>query len=79
MAPSLLFPQNEQAWFHTHYFSEPGLAETAFERAGMRQIIEAMPRLVPDLRGSQVIAGAGHWLPREASWVDALRLDPPAA
>lgn len=176
MAPSLLFPQNEQAWFYTHYFSEPGLAETAFERdaeatlrkiyvcasgalgprdattpnpfgmvprggglldvlpdpaalpawlskaelaqfarafaksgfrgglnyyrnldrnwrdqaafagllievpalylageydtglaiPGMRQIIEAMPRLVPDLRGSQVIAGAGHWLPQEA-------------
>ncbi|MCG2596737.1 alpha/beta fold hydrolase [Achromobacter insuavis] len=176
MAPSRLFPQNEQAWFYTHYFCEPGLAEQEFERdialtlrkiyygasgalgpreaatpnpfgmvpragglldalpdpavlpawlaaadlaqfarafgvsgfrgglnyyrnldrnwrdqaafaglrvevpalylageydtglamPGMRQIIEAMPAIVPDLRGSQVIAGAGHWLPQEA-------------
>jgi pimeloyl-ACP methyl ester carboxylesterase len=32
MAPSQLFPQTDQAWFYTHYFSEPGLAESEFER-----------------------------------------------
>jgi pimeloyl-ACP methyl ester carboxylesterase len=32
MAPSRLFPQTEQAWFYTHYFSQPGLAEIEFER-----------------------------------------------
>lgn len=26
MAPSRLFPQNEQAWFYTHYFSHPSAA-----------------------------------------------------
>jgi pimeloyl-ACP methyl ester carboxylesterase len=26
-APSQLFPKMEQAWFYTHYFCEPGLAE----------------------------------------------------
>lgn len=176
MAPSRLFPQNEQAWFYTHYFSEPGLAEREFERdaettlrkiyvsasgalgprdaatpnpfgmvargaglldalpdpaalpgwlaatdlaqfarafaqsgfrgglnyyrnldrnwqdqaafaglrievpalylageydtglaiPGMRQIIDAMPALAPDLRGCEVLPGAGHWLPQEA-------------
>ena len=176
MAPSRLFPQNEQAWFYTHYFSAPGVAEAEFERdipatlrkiyfcasgamgprdggtpnpfgmvprggglldsltdptalppwlgaadlerfvqaytrsgfrgglnyyrnldgnwqaqaafaglcievpalylvgeydtglaiPGMRQIIDAMPLLAPDLRGSQVIARAGHWLQQEA-------------
>lgn len=32
MAPSRLFPQTEQAWFYTHYFAQPGLAEREFER-----------------------------------------------
>jgi len=32
MAPSRLFPQTDQMRFYTHYFSEPGLAETEFER-----------------------------------------------
>ncbi|HDR9181132.1 TPA: alpha/beta hydrolase [Burkholderia vietnamiensis] len=31
-APSSLFPQDEHAWFYTHYFSQPGLAEEEFER-----------------------------------------------
>lgn len=176
LAPSRLFPQNEQAWFYTHYFSAPGLAEREFERdaeaalrkiyfcasgalgprdvttpnpfgmvprdgglldaltdpqalpawlpsadlaefarafglsgfrgglnyyrnldrnwaaqaafeglrvevpalylvgerdtglaiPGMRQIIDAMPALASDLRGSEVLPGAGHWLPQEA-------------
>ncbi len=32
MAPSRLFPQSDQAWFYTHYFSIPGLAERELER-----------------------------------------------
>lgn len=32
---------------------------------GMADIIAAMPALVPDLRGSQVLPGAGHWLQQE--------------
>jgi pimeloyl-ACP methyl ester carboxylesterase len=32
----------------------------------MRQIIDAMPALVPGLRGVQIVPGAGHWLPQEA-------------
>ncbi|ALX84681.1 epoxide hydrolase [Achromobacter denitrificans] len=175
--PSRLFPRNEQAWFYTHYFAAPGLAEAEFERdveatlrkiyfcasgalgpreaatpnpfgmvpragglldalpdpaaalpawlapadlhafaqayrvsgfggglnyyrnldrnwqdqaafaglpvevpalylvgeydtglaiPGMRQIIDAMPALVPGLCGVQIVPGAGHWLPQEA-------------
>lgn len=177
MAPSRLFPQTEQAWFYTHYFAQPGLAEREFERdvagalrkiyfaasgnvgprdrnspnpfgvvarrqglldalpepalplawlnvsdleifakafeasgfvgglnyyrnldrnwelqaafdglvvqvpalylvgerdtglalPGMREIIDAMPKLVPNLRGSHVIPEAGHWLAQEAA------------
>jgi len=177
MAPSRLFPQTEQAWFYTHYFAQPGLAEREFERdvagtlrkiyfaasgdvgprdlntpnpfgvfprqqglldtlpepaslpawlaptdlevfvkafetsgfvgglnyyrnldrnwelqaafdgllvqspalyligerdtglalPGMREIIDAMPKLVPNLRGSRVISEAGHWLAQEAA------------
>lgn len=40
---------------------DPGLA-----MPGMRDIIDAMPTLVPDLRDSLVIPGAGHWLQQEA-------------
>ncbi|ETN82862.1 hydrolase, alpha/beta domain protein [Necator americanus] len=36
MAPSRLFPQTDQTRFYTHYFSEPGLAETELERDGGR-------------------------------------------
>ncbi|WP_420998257.1 alpha/beta fold hydrolase [Cupriavidus sp. 30B13] len=32
MAPSRLFPQTDRTWFYTHYFSQPGLAETELER-----------------------------------------------
>lgn len=176
MAPSRLFPQSDDAWFYTHYFSQPGLAEMEFERdvattlrkiyfsasgdigardadtpnpfglvsrngglldslndppslpawlpaadldefvqafsisgfrgglnyyrnldrnwevqaafeglrvevpalylvgerdtglaiPGMHEIIEAMPRIVPNLRGSRVIPRVGHWLQQEA-------------
>jgi len=31
IAPSRLFPRTEQAWFYTHYFSQPGQAETELE------------------------------------------------
>ncbi|MEO4030342.1 alpha/beta hydrolase [Chromobacterium vaccinii] len=40
---------------------DPGLA-----MPGMRDIIDAMPKLVPDLRDSLVIPSAGHWLQQEA-------------
>lgn len=30
--PSRLFPQSEQAWFYTRYFSQVGQAESEFER-----------------------------------------------
>lgn len=39
---------------------DPGLA-----MPGMREIIDAMPQLVPGLTGSHVIAGGGHWIPQE--------------
>jgi pimeloyl-ACP methyl ester carboxylesterase len=39
---------------------DPGLA-----MPGMRQIIDAMPQLVPGLAGSHVIEGGGHWIPQE--------------
>jgi len=32
MLPSLLFPQNDQAWFYTIYFSQPKLAEQELEQ-----------------------------------------------
>jgi pimeloyl-ACP methyl ester carboxylesterase len=31
ISPSRIFPQTEQAWFYTHYFSEPGQAESELE------------------------------------------------
>lgn len=31
ITPSRLFPQTEQAWFYTHYFSQPGQAESELE------------------------------------------------
>lgn len=31
----------------------------------MDEIIAGMPGLVPDLRGSHVLPGAGHWLQQE--------------
>jgi pimeloyl-ACP methyl ester carboxylesterase len=31
VSPSRLFPQTEQAWFYTHYFSQPGQAESELE------------------------------------------------
>ncbi|WP_245964703.1 alpha/beta fold hydrolase [Trinickia dinghuensis] len=32
IAPSQIFPLTEQAWFYTHYFSQPGQAESELER-----------------------------------------------
>lgn len=31
ITPSRIFPQTEQAWFYTHYFSQPGQAESELE------------------------------------------------
>lgn len=42
-----------------------GERDTGLAIPGMAEIIAAMPALVPDLRGSRVLAGAGHWLQQE--------------
>ncbi|MCM5555363.1 alpha/beta fold hydrolase [Pleomorphomonas sp. NRK KF1] len=42
-----------------------GERDTGLSIPGMADIIAAMPALVPDLRGSEVIPGAGHWLQQE--------------
>ncbi len=42
-----------------------GERDTAFSIPGMDQIIAGMAQLVPDLRGSYVLQGAGHWLQQE--------------
>lgn len=42
-----------------------GERDTGLAIPGMREIIEAMPALVPDLRKTQFVHGAGHWLPQE--------------
>ncbi len=39
---------------------DPGLAIP-----GMRQILDAMPALVPRLAGTHILEGAGHWLQQE--------------
>lgn len=43
-----------------------GERDTGLAMPGMADLIAAMPGLVPRLRGSHTIAGAGHWLPQEA-------------
>ena len=43
-----------------------GEHDTGLAMPGMCEIIHAMPKFVPDLRGSHVIARAGHWLQQEA-------------
>jgi len=43
-----------------------GERDTGLAIPGMDQIIKAMPQLVPQLRSSKVIPGAGHWLQQEA-------------
>lgn len=43
-----------------------GEYDTGLAIPGMHDIIRAMPKLVPDLRDSQIIARAGHWLQQEA-------------
>ncbi|MCL6654038.1 epoxide hydrolase [Agrobacterium rubi] len=43
-----------------------GERDTGLAIPGMREMIEAMPALVPALKTTQIIAGAGHWLPQEA-------------
>ena len=42
-----------------------GERDTGLAIPGMADIIAAMPDLVPDLRGSHVLPGAGHWLQQE--------------
>lgn len=53
-----------------------GERDTGLSIPGMADIISAMPLLVPDLRGSHVLEGAGHWLQQErADEVTSLLLD----
>lgn len=42
-----------------------GERDTGLAIPGMPEIIAAMPHLVPGLRGSHTIPGAGHWLQQE--------------
>ncbi len=43
-----------------------GARDTGLNIPGMDQIIASMAGLVPDLLGSHVISGAGHWLQQES-------------
>ncbi|GMG90494.1 epoxide hydrolase [Cupriavidus sp. TKC] len=43
-----------------------GERDTGLAMPGMREIIDAMPKIVPNLRKSDVVSTAGHWLPQEA-------------
>lgn len=53
-----------------------GERDTGLAIPGMDQIIAAMPTLVPKLRGSHVIPGAGHWLQQERpTEISALIID----
>lgn len=42
-----------------------GERDTGLSIPGMDEIIAGMPRLMPNLRGSHVLPGAGHWLQQE--------------
>jgi pimeloyl-ACP methyl ester carboxylesterase len=42
-----------------------GERDTGLAIPGMREIIAAMPALVPDLRGTVILPGCGHWAPQE--------------
>lgn len=46
-----------------------GERDTGLAMPGMREIIDAMPTIVPNLRKSGVVPKAGHWLPQEAPGV----------
>lgn len=46
-----------------------GERDTGLAMPGMREMIDAMPKTVPNLRTSEVVAAAGHWLPQEAPGV----------
>ena len=42
-----------------------GERDTGLAIPGMQEIIEAMPKLVPELREIVRVPRAGHWLPQE--------------
>lgn len=42
-----------------------GERDTGLSIPGMRNIIDAMPTLVPKLKGNIVVPDSGHWLPQE--------------
>jgi pimeloyl-ACP methyl ester carboxylesterase len=43
-----------------------GERDTGLAIPGMKDMIDAMPELAPELTKSQFVSGAGHWLPQEA-------------
>jgi len=62
----------QQGAFHDLKITVPALymvgeRDTGLAMPGMMQIIENMPRLVLDLRGTHIIPNAGHWLQQEAA------------
>lgn len=62
----------QQGAFHDLKITVPALylvgeCDTGLAMPGMMQIIEDMPRLVPNLRGTHIISNAGHWLQQEAT------------
>lgn len=42
-----------------------GERDTGLSIPGMREILDAMPELVPQLTELIIVPGAGHWLPQE--------------
>jgi pimeloyl-ACP methyl ester carboxylesterase len=42
-----------------------GERDTGLAIPGMREIVDAMPTLVPQLKESIIVPGSGHWLPQE--------------
>jgi pimeloyl-ACP methyl ester carboxylesterase len=42
-----------------------GERDTGLAIPGMREIVDAMPPLVPQLKESIIVPGSGHWLPQE--------------
>ncbi|WP_416408366.1 alpha/beta fold hydrolase [Agrobacterium rosae] len=43
-----------------------GERDTGLAIPGMKEMIDAMPSLAPALQRTQIVPGAGHWLPQEA-------------
>ncbi|MBB4513644.1 alpha/beta fold hydrolase [Paraburkholderia fungorum] len=78
VTPSRLFPQTEQMRFYTHYFSEPGLAETELER----DVATTLRKIYYSASGDVGTRDANTpnpfgFVPRNGGLLDAL-IDPPS-